>query len=791
MSLLGCRPVPLDGAPKSPSIFRALALIALTLLAVHQVVQIADDVFGRAKLSLVGYWIGGYSEQIDDPDAAAPIALPDEAPAAGIDDPLYKPDIEREASLEVDEDLGSGHDINKDLIDTAERLRASELADEDADDNATSISDERQNLNDPIAGLHEVLDIIENAVSNVVTDSAATDSIEESTFVDPQEDDSRDALDDSGSLDKDAESAAAATPAAIGKQPSPLPLPKRTVSDARVLWRTSYANPPWLQHQCSKSNRYFHLLIAREGMSSWVHTLHEAISAAKALGRIFVEPCVRAGYIVPCWPDRVASLPVSAADAVKSFNISHDIDPLAVPAFAEACSAKGFKVDDNGPVPLWRQPSQGRAYPLRLYLDLAPLVRSYSKFVSFEDWLRCARKKRKKRPGVDTVVSKADGRITADKVYCVTDRAGQGKARERSAGCRKVIGPFTFDHLWTPATERAVSVPPGPEREPHAGHMMRNYREILRSDVSRNMYVAEAWRGSFYPAGTFTRLPTFNDVHRHAVRAWLRHGPQTLSAGKYRHKPKASASRGRNAVAELKFSGRSYASFHWATAGVPEWKLAGCAKSLARRTAVLAGWEGWGIRPLKAGADRSGKSAFHWEDANRKRSLKVGVPFTPSPSRTPSPHPLPPFHPSSVLISDVSGPSNPCSANYVPQQSATEGAAAAAARSVSPTRRKALRLFLRSSGLRKYDEDHPAVDAGVLSIRDYLLARDAAHYVTCHGGAKPAPGQQLASGRWTDAECRACARTDSPYVEALIAVRKSKGKGAITSWFTGDADSAK
>jgi hypothetical protein len=143
-------------------------------------------------------------------------------------------------------------------------------------------------------------------------------------------------------------------------------------------------------------------------------------------------------------------------------------------------------------------------------------------------------------------------------------------------------------------------------------------------------------------------------------------------------------------------------------------------------------------------------------------------------------------HASAVILSDVPAPNNPCPGR--PGSAAVGGAAAEGEGSDAGVRRAALAALVAKGGLRMYDADHPGLDAGVLAIREWLLARDARHYVTCHaaaaaaaaGGARGTPG-------WLDAECRACARVSSPYVAAVLAVRAAQGRRSVTSWFTGEA----
>jgi hypothetical protein len=683
-----------------------------------------------------------------------------------------------------------------------------------------------------------------------------------------------------------------ASPSRAPRRPgSPTPTPstptRRSLSEGHTLWRARYPPPAWLppsqahHRACRLENQYLHVVSSRGGFASLHAIVRDAMALAKALGRTFVEPCVRGGAIVPCWPGRVASLPASAADAVAAaalggggVNITADLDPLAVPAFAEACAGgdgagaaaaaaaapmpvkqllkqlasrvvkaaadagdgdaataaaaakKSPRPSPSPAVEVWRTPAQGRAYPLRLYFDVAALARAhYPRVVSFDDWLACALKRKKRRPGlIDTYVSrKAVGRVAADRAYCVTERGGPGRARVRDA-CHRVVGPYTFSSFWSPA-DSGVAVPAGPDREPFSGHMWRLYRDVLKADRGANVYLTEVWAGTLMPRGgpagspagagqpppepAPVGQPPFNDIHRHALRAWLKAGePGGGDGRRYRPRPKppaaappakqrrptfrfddAGPSNNKAAGADGQLllpdlGGSAFAAFHWATTGVPEWKLPACAQALARRTAALTGWREW-VAPPPPPPPKGGKK-------------KLGGTNATSP--LPSLLPPPPFHPSAVLLADVAAPSNPCAAS----PGAGGGAGTAALRRPSPVRRKALEALLQGGGLRKYDADHPGLDAGVLAIREFLLARDARWYVTCHQPPPPSSSSAVGAvdallgggggtGDGSDAadfECRACTRVDSPYVGALVSLRRARGKGAITSWFTGRPDSA-
>ena len=80
-------------------------------------------------------------------------------------------------------------------------------------------------------------------------------------------------------------------------------------------------------------------------------------------------------------------------------------------------------------------------------------------------------------------------------------------------------------------------------------------------------------------------------------------------------------------------------------------------------------------------------------------------------------------------------------------------------------------------GFSKYD-DHigvaptpeASVDAGVLSIRDYILSTQADLYVTCAGD------------HW--ATCHGCFRSGSNLVQRITQHRQQLGKPSHTTWFS-------
>jgi hypothetical protein len=170
-------------------------------------------------------------------------------------------------------------------------------------------------------------------------------------------------------------------------------------------------------------------------------------------------------------------------------------------------------------------------------------------------------------------------------------------------------------------------------------------------------------------------------------------------------------------------SPRDYAVFNWRSEGVPDSRMPKCARALAARAAPAL--------------------------AALRRTRKAG----------------------GVLVADVPAPESPCRLWHTYAGSAAEGGA----------RRVALET-LADAGLAKYDGDHPGLDAGVLSIRDWLLAVQARWYVTCHAGGDKG-GAGTGGGSVTDDECRGCFRGRSKYVARILAARAKAGRASFTRWF--------
>jgi len=120
--------------------------------------------------------------------------------------------------------------------------------------------------------------------------------------------------------------------------------------------------------------------------------------------------------------------------------------------------------------------------------------------------------------------------------------------------------------------------------------------------------------------------------------------------------------------------------------------------------------------------------------------------------------------PRAVLVSDIPALSNPCRSWHVYKGTSNDES------------RKSALGRLTDIGLAKYDDEHGTIDAGVLAIRDWLLAVRAKRFVTCHVGA---PGRGGASSA-----CRRCFRHTSKYVAQILAARNKASRVSLVDWFS-------
>ena len=81
-----------------------------------------------------------------------------------------------------------------------------------------------------------------------------------------------------------------------------------------------------------------------------------------------------------------------------------------------------------------------------------------------------------------------------------------------------------------------------------------------------------------------------------------------------------------------------------------------------------------------------------------------------------------------------------------------------------------MRDLLARTGLAKYDASHPRLDAGVLSIRDFILGMRADWLVTCRGHGSR--------------DCGECFRANSYFTKKLLDTRAAAQRPSFSHWLS-------
>ena len=472
------------------------------------------------------------------------------------------------------------------------------------------------------------------------------------------------------------------------------------------------SGPSPASFSCPAGRRYLHLLSAREGMSAWTHIVYEALAMAADTGRALVEPCVAGGMLLPCTPGRVLPVPEGPGDT--DWPTTAQDDALAVGAFAEQClgpEAAGKRAAKAElPPGIVRQ--RGRTYPLGLYMDMPALRRASprARIISFAEWVHCELEQPRRR-------GQKGG----------TGRGGKGDARD----LKGASDPKDDDANGTALSPQGlIQSPLGYCVSKRAGADADVGGACRRHQVGAYRF-ARVWQPGETPRLTpAARLPGVGHLFRSYRATFLGDAGRDMFLyevwrgfwrpfGAFRRVPAfnpihaaAVAAWVRERLALPVERAQHYAVFNWRSEGVPDASITSCARKLAFTTAPT-------VQELL--------------------SQRWAV----------------------VLTADLPSPINPCRAWYIYAGSAAEGG----------ERRLALET-LADAGLLKYDDDHPALDAGVLSIRDWILSLNAGWFVTCHG-ARASPGE---------AACSPCFRTRSKYVERILNARAKAGRASFTRW---------
>lgn len=504
------------------------------------------------------------------------------------------------------------------------------------------------------------------------------------------------------------------------------------------------------------NERYLLVMNVAEGMTSWYHALYEMMDLARRLGRTIVEPCVRDGRIVTCVPGKVHAVPFGVDDAPAG-SVTAESDPLALrsltcqtQASGDPASSPGSDNDGGGAgkrkkkkrrrggpghkrraafnADVRRQMSalqsalqvspDGWAYPLHAYVDMAHLRQLYRYWVSFEDWLAI------EQGAQDCAITRVGEALMLPLGYCV-GKTGEDVERLCDSPAGNVdLRPWAFRKMVT-RWQVPVAKAPTAGGRPETQHLKHNLKH-LRADGTRSVFLFNVWRGAFDPVDTYDQLPPFNPVHAAAVTAWLARSiaPDPAFPG--------AAARG---------FGR-YVAWQWRSETVKQdIHFKACAIKLAMVAKEA-------MRPLKR--DRARAALLKGNVSIAALQSKGGF-DTRKGNGPPAPR-------VSVLVADIPAPNNRCRLWGQYEQSFDGMAQRAVAKMMAP-----------SVGMLKYDGDHPGLDAGVLAIRDFLVALEADWFVTCRGR--------------NGAECLGCFRATSYFSKKLGDMRAARGKGSLFNWF--------
>ena len=480
--------------------------------------------------------------------------------------------------------------------------------------------------------------------------------------------------------------------------------------------------------------RYIHLLSTVEGVAGWTVAVREIMYLAVTLNRVLVEPCVRNGRIMPCWPHKVVGVPDGHDDTeLAALTNSGSADPLALPRYIDECRTTNSSYAERV-----LTKAHGRTFPLRAYINLRALAEELPalKMITFDQWvgesIAATEKQAKLKSAADEAAGFPVGESTDDSKLPYQAAAPGSHISMRRVVCvselfpckRKgqVIGPYRFAKatnagLLAQAASKDIQWQLG-----------RLNKRVWAAQ--RDIFCARWFRGSWKAAGLDLQhapLPPFNPLHYLAVKSWLSQQGFPAKGGL-----SASSKKDAKSVSSLIDDGWiwKYGVVQWRTERVPDGRLSMCTGRLIESLRAV-------FKRLPPGRALNA-SAPHFSDAIRAGGKARDV----WPAKR---------HAGGILVADIASPATPCSlwGDYRSGTSAIHQAALA-------------RLSERF-GLLKYDADYPLLDPGVLAIRDAILAMRATWYFTCAG-----------RGGDRSAICRSCS-WPSRYVSAITAVRKRAG----------------
>ena len=445
----------------------------------------------------------------------------------------------------------------------------------------------------------------------------------------------------------------------------------------------------------SPRTQYLLLLTSSEGMSGWIVALAEAMALAARLGRVFVLPCVRGGALTPCEPGKVISVPDgSIADAGSS-----TVDLLALPAFREECNPYVSSIP----------PANGRAYPLHAYFSPSSIKNisdgaGGGPYVNFDTWAH-ARLGSGANPPDHVFYRSSNGILEVPLPLLTVLFPGECEKRYvnrllASKPARMGVFNFTQGVLCVNVSSPSAA----------NGMVASNHPMLLNSPYADAPDVFFAnWMRSEVGDTSISGFPAFNALHYAPVRRWV-----AALAGSSHPTPPQNSTRGDNDPAR-----RPYAVVQWRSETVSEAGFPACAAAVIDQTKILA--------------TTLGNAAEHNSESWGSAVTYVPVPLVVVADLMPTAEP---------------GAPPPCrlSTHYH--------------YGTDDVRTSAMSSLLAIPGAFSYPASQQAaggnlngsttIDAGVLAIRDYILALEAQSLITCLTRfSSVARSQQCSDCYWT------------------------------------------
>ena len=440
--------------------------------------------------------------------------------------------------------------------------------------------------------------------------------------------------------------------------------------------------------------------------------LHSAGQLAVALNRTLVEPCVVDGAVMSCLHRRVPRV----ADGSRA----GDLEAAACGEEPDGLAASRLRPDGScrhggGHLRSSRyvpRPND-HAVPLSAYLDWRWLASRYP-MIRYHDW--------------------EDARVDARASAAAAEAAGSLWVDERG-----VIGTPFSAVMGSGRAGEAYACGRGHEHAPvqfggfsFRGHTcpaglgpVQDPQQLLRDGVARasdaDVFVI-LWhhRGETRFSGSTGQipirelepLPPFNPLIYVAARRWVH------------HELRAGAADERYGVVQWR------SIFHDKT-------LEACAEDMAASVSSLRGFQ-----PDAAAASQH--AAATQSDVNASQPAAVWPPSIPR---------------RLALVADVPSLRNTCGVWD--------------ARGASPRFARASASFT-GRGFARYEEQHWALDAGLVALREAVIASEADWFFTCSGYLELAPGRRLPHG--PSRACELCFYGGSMWIAEVILLRAKAGR---------------